>query len=269
MRQTALPRHLPTQKAKLMARLGEEFPLECPGCGGDIRLIAFMTDPGPIRKILTHLGEPLEPPPVSPARGPPTEWGEFVQVHDDWNWGSGRRSSPCTRGHDTPSFTRSGDSPCPFWAIEANSAQGDNNLESWGGRWHRCSFRCLEGLDFRHGRIAGDSVLTVGGNLQARRHIHTGRAGIDGDDRGGFWRSRGLISHPPAHQVLGDDPVVGEAGLGRAPLAEPNVTSVDRDAGPAAGFVVLKRRNGTLGTTWHDALRKSGIRSVIRSDRIL
>jgi len=39
--------------------------------------------PGPIRKILTHLGEPLEPPPVSPARGPPTDWHELVQVHDD------------------------------------------------------------------------------------------------------------------------------------------------------------------------------------------
>jgi hypothetical protein len=49
----------------------------------DIRLIPFITDPSPIRKILTHLGEPLEPPPVSPARGPPTDWGELVQVHDD------------------------------------------------------------------------------------------------------------------------------------------------------------------------------------------
>ncbi|MFM8497355.1 MAG: hypothetical protein ACKOEM_17805, partial [Planctomycetia bacterium] len=67
----------------LMARVGEEFPLECPNCGGDIRLIAFITEPGPIRKILTHLGEPLEPPPVSPARGPPTDWGELVQIHDD------------------------------------------------------------------------------------------------------------------------------------------------------------------------------------------
>ena len=38
-------------------------------------------EPGPIRKILTHLGEPLEPPPVSPARGPPTDWGELVQIH--------------------------------------------------------------------------------------------------------------------------------------------------------------------------------------------
>ena len=69
--------------AKLMARVGEEFPLECPNCGGDIRLIAFITQPGPIRKILTHLGEPLEPPPVSPARGPPTDWGELIQAHDN------------------------------------------------------------------------------------------------------------------------------------------------------------------------------------------
>ena len=34
--------------------------MQCPGCGGDIRLIAFITEPGPIRKILTHLREPLE-----------------------------------------------------------------------------------------------------------------------------------------------------------------------------------------------------------------
>jgi hypothetical protein len=63
--------------------VGEECPLECPNCGGDIRLIAFITEPGPILRILTHLGEPLEPPPVSPARGPPTDWGELVQAHDD------------------------------------------------------------------------------------------------------------------------------------------------------------------------------------------
>jgi hypothetical protein len=69
--------------AKLLARVGEEFPLECPNCGGDIRLIAFITQPGPIRKILTHLGEPLESPPISPARGPPTALGELVQAHDD------------------------------------------------------------------------------------------------------------------------------------------------------------------------------------------
>ena len=62
---------------------GEGFPFECPNCGGDIRLIAFITDPGPLRKVLRHRGEPLEPPPGSPARGPPTDWGEIVQAHDD------------------------------------------------------------------------------------------------------------------------------------------------------------------------------------------
>jgi hypothetical protein len=29
------------------------------------------------------LGEPLEPPPISPARGPPTDCPELVQGHDD------------------------------------------------------------------------------------------------------------------------------------------------------------------------------------------
>jgi hypothetical protein len=58
MRQIALPRHLATPKAKLMARVGEEFPLECPGGGGDIRLIAFITEPGPIRKILANRSNP-------------------------------------------------------------------------------------------------------------------------------------------------------------------------------------------------------------------
>jgi len=38
LRQTAIPRHLATPKAKLMAWVGEEFPVACPGCGGDIRL---------------------------------------------------------------------------------------------------------------------------------------------------------------------------------------------------------------------------------------
>ena len=69
--------------AKLLARIGEHFPLECPNCGGDIRLIAFITEPGPIRKILTHLGQPLDPPPLAPARGPPIHWPEIVQAHDD------------------------------------------------------------------------------------------------------------------------------------------------------------------------------------------
>jgi hypothetical protein len=63
--------------------MGEEFPLECPNYGGDIRLIAFITEAGPIQKILTHLGERLVPPPLSPTRGPPTDCGELGQTHDE------------------------------------------------------------------------------------------------------------------------------------------------------------------------------------------
>ncbi len=65
------------------ARSAEGLPLVCPACGGGIRLISFITDPAPIRSILAHVGEPVEPPPVSPARRPPTEWNELVQAHDD------------------------------------------------------------------------------------------------------------------------------------------------------------------------------------------
>ena len=69
--------------AKLLARVGEAFPLACPNCGGDIGLISFITQPETIRKILTHLGEPLVPPPVSPARGPPVDWDDLVQADGD------------------------------------------------------------------------------------------------------------------------------------------------------------------------------------------
>ena len=31
----------------------------------------------------TDLGDPLEPPPLAPARGPPTTWDELVSVPDD------------------------------------------------------------------------------------------------------------------------------------------------------------------------------------------
>jgi hypothetical protein len=56
--------------AKLLARVGEEFPLACPNCGGVIRLVSFITKTGPIRKILMYPDELLDPPQVSPAWGP-------------------------------------------------------------------------------------------------------------------------------------------------------------------------------------------------------
>ena len=55
----------------LIARIYEVFPLLCPLCGGQMRLIAFITEGTQIRKILDHIGVDSEPSHISPARGPP------------------------------------------------------------------------------------------------------------------------------------------------------------------------------------------------------
>jgi hypothetical protein len=57
--------------ALLLARIYEVFPLLCPKCGGEIRIIAFISEALAVREILTYLGEPTSPPRMAPARGPP------------------------------------------------------------------------------------------------------------------------------------------------------------------------------------------------------
>jgi hypothetical protein len=43
----------------------------CVRCGGRMRLIALLTASQSIARILSHLGQPTEPPARAPARGPP------------------------------------------------------------------------------------------------------------------------------------------------------------------------------------------------------
>jgi hypothetical protein len=57
--------------AMLIARIYEVFPLVCSKCGGEMKIIAFVTGGATIREILGHLGEPTSPPRLLPARGPP------------------------------------------------------------------------------------------------------------------------------------------------------------------------------------------------------
>ncbi len=57
--------------AQLLARIYEVHPLRCPACHGEMRILAFLTDPGVVRPILRHLRIPEHPPPIAPARGPP------------------------------------------------------------------------------------------------------------------------------------------------------------------------------------------------------
>ena len=75
----------------LIARIYEVFPLLCPKCGGQMRLIAFITEGTQTDKILDHIGVDSKPPHISPARGPPL-WddcdahvGEGVASEPDWD----------------------------------------------------------------------------------------------------------------------------------------------------------------------------------------
>ena len=54
--------------AVLIARIYEVFPLLCPKCGGQMRLIAFVTEGTQIRRILDHIGVDSEPPHTYPRR---------------------------------------------------------------------------------------------------------------------------------------------------------------------------------------------------------
>ena len=57
--------------AELLKRCFGIDVLECPTCKGRMKLLAMVTEPNSIRRLLRHLGEPTEPPAREPARGPP------------------------------------------------------------------------------------------------------------------------------------------------------------------------------------------------------
>jgi hypothetical protein len=74
---TEIPHRSPARYlwAMLLARIYEVFPLTCPQCGTQMRIVAFITEAAPVKRILSHIGEPALPPPIAPARGPPS-WEE-------------------------------------------------------------------------------------------------------------------------------------------------------------------------------------------------
>lgn len=74
--------------AALLAHIYQVFPLVCPNCKGERRLIAFLTERSSIEQILTHLGEPILPPPIAPARAPPGFPALVDQQHPGWESGA-------------------------------------------------------------------------------------------------------------------------------------------------------------------------------------
>lgn len=89
--------------AVLIARIYEVFLLLCPMCGGQMRLIAFITEGTQIRRILDHIGVDSEPPHISPARGPPlwddcgdAQMGDGAHIEPDWatDWDGAAQPTP-------------------------------------------------------------------------------------------------------------------------------------------------------------------------------
>jgi hypothetical protein len=69
--------------AMLLARIYEAFPLTCPKCGTEMRIIAFITEAVDVRTILKHIGEPATAPRIAPARGPPEWYADSAQAAID------------------------------------------------------------------------------------------------------------------------------------------------------------------------------------------
>ena len=57
--------------AMLLARIYEAFPLSCPICHAQMRIIALINEASDVQKILEYIGESTQPPRIAPARGPP------------------------------------------------------------------------------------------------------------------------------------------------------------------------------------------------------
>jgi hypothetical protein len=68
--------------ATLLRRVFEADVTTCRDCGGPVELIAVITQPAVIKKILDHLDLPSTPPQVGP-RGPPTYQLELLWDNDD------------------------------------------------------------------------------------------------------------------------------------------------------------------------------------------
>jgi hypothetical protein len=81
VRRPADPSRIPW--AELLMRVFREDVLACP-CGGRRVVLAYLTQPGPVKAILDHLGLPSTGPPIAPARftaGPAeATWQDDVPV---------------------------------------------------------------------------------------------------------------------------------------------------------------------------------------------
>ncbi len=70
--------------AALLERVFAIDVLGCTACGGPRQVLAFLSEPSVVTRILRHLNLPAVPPPLAPARAPPqahlSDWADELAV---------------------------------------------------------------------------------------------------------------------------------------------------------------------------------------------
>ena len=59
------------QKHNQPLRIYEILPVVCSQCGGEMEIIAFITEIDPIHRVMNYIGELTRPPQIASARAPP------------------------------------------------------------------------------------------------------------------------------------------------------------------------------------------------------
>jgi hypothetical protein len=65
--------------AQLLRRVLHVDALKCPRCSTAMTVVAFLSDPSVVRRILRHLRLPTDAPPISPARSPAEERLDLIE----------------------------------------------------------------------------------------------------------------------------------------------------------------------------------------------
>jgi hypothetical protein len=81
----SMPRSNRVPWALLLKRVFLVDVLECPKCKGRMKILAAVTEPASVRRVLKSMGLPGEAPRLLPARSPPqTELGDDRVQSDDF-----------------------------------------------------------------------------------------------------------------------------------------------------------------------------------------
>ena len=90
------PKRGRTPWAQLLRRVLSIDALSCPRCASAMIVVAFITDPKVLKKILDHLGLPSAEPPRAPSRFEPHE--QQVEMFEGWEGEEGEARA----GRDPP-----------------------------------------------------------------------------------------------------------------------------------------------------------------------